>query len=191
MITSPSKVVDGLLLIVKANIAHVNQAIRRHCAEGELHLFKGVRKTLPLSSFPSLEIEAGSCSMEWTHTSAMTSEFNVDFVLTLNCGSDIDGGLEYVYDVVNTMMGVFNFPPNMSWRVPDSYADEEKTIPLYCQYSDVKSVEYLSTKDYGLRVARWSIACRVLEPIPTPVEGLGPQRVVGARTRGDGIEKEG
>lgn len=177
MIVSPSHIIDGLILIVKANIANINSVVRAYDKKGSLHLFKGIAKTLPLESFPSLEMEPVSGSMDWVTTSAESGEYSIDCVLTVNAGSyGNERGVEYISDLTRKIVQVFNFPPNMSWVIPNEWLDSEKKYPIYCQYSDIRSVDYLSTKDFSIRVARWQISCKTVEPFPIPFGESGPKR---------------
>ncbi len=176
MVVSPSHIIDGLILIVKANIANINSVVRAYDKKASLHLFKGIRKTLPLDAFPSLEMEPVSGSMDWVTTSAENGEYTVDCVLTVKSGTNYEVGVEYISDLTRKIIQIFNFPENMSWIIPDEWFDKEKKVPVYCQYSDVRSVEYLSSKDFSIRVARWQINCKTVEPFPFPVN-TGPVRV--------------
>ena len=176
MITSPSNIIEGLILILKENIDEINSLIQVYRKMDTLHLFKGMRKTLPLTSFPSLEMEPSSGSMEWTHLSAMTGEYSIDCTLTVNCGTSNELGAEYISELTRKIIQIFNYPTNMSWVIPNEYQDKNKT-PVLCQYSDIRSVEFGAAKDFVIRVARWQINCRVLESFPHPGKLLGPEKV--------------
>lgn len=176
MITSPSNLIEGLILILKANIGDIDSLIRAYRQEDSLHLFKGVRKTLPLSAFPALEMEPVSGTMEWAHTGAMTGRYAIDCILTVNCGTSVETGVEYICELTRKIVQVFNSPENMTWIIPDEYQDMEKT-PVLCQYSDIRNVEYSAAQDSVMRTARWRVCCQVLEHFPQPGRVLGPQRV--------------
>lgn len=176
MIISPTHIIDGLILIVKANVTGINQVIRAYDKKASLHLFKGIRKTLPQNAFPSLEMEPVSGSMEWVTTSAESGEYMIDCVLTINSPADNEIGVDYVSNVTRKIVQTFNNPVNMSWNIPDEWLDEEKKIPVMCQYSDIRSVDYMSSKDFSVRVARWQISCKTVEPFPFPGSQLGPVR---------------
>ena len=176
MITSPSNIIEGLILMIKKNQAEINKLIKVYNRNDSLHLFKGMRKTLPLTSFPSLEIEPTSGSMDWIHISAMTGEYSFDCTLTVNCGNNNEIGLEYICELTRKIVQIFNYPQNMSWIIPNEYQDKNKT-PVYCQFSSVQSVEYSSSKEMALRVARWQVTCKVIESFPHPLNLLGPAKV--------------
>lgn len=176
MITSPSNLIEGVIQILTANAGDINAVIKQYRKSDTLHLFKGMRKTLPQSSFPALEIEPTNGNMDWVTTSAQTGDYTLDFTLTVNAGTSIEAGLEYICDLARKIVQVLNAPVNMTWEIPNEFCDSDGKVPMLCQYSSVASVEYSATRDFAVRVARWSMTCRVIEPFPHPVEGIGPQR---------------
>lgn len=175
MIVSPSNIIEGLIAILKANAEGIDELIRHYSSKSRLHLFKGIRKTLPLTMMPSLELEQTSGSMDWVTTSAMTGEYTIDCVLTAWCGNNVEIGAEYMAELTRRVVQVYNYPPNMTWAVPNEWLDREKTVPLHCVYSAITNVDYGSAKEFSIRVARWQMSCRTLEPFPEP-EGLAPQK---------------
>ena len=176
MIISPSNIIDGIILMMKANTLGINKVIRKFDENASLHLFKGMRKTLPLEMFPSLEFEPTSGSMDWVTTSAMTGEYTIDCTLTVRCGTSQEKGLDYISEVTRKVLSIINYPPNMTWMIPNEFFDAEMTKPILCQYSDVRSVDYLATKDFAIRMSRWQMQCKTVESFPIP-ENFGPQRV--------------
>ena len=177
MVVSPTNIIDGLFLILKANVTSLNKVIRIYDKKASLHLFKGIRKTLPLDAFPSLEMEPVSGGMDWITTSAQSGEYVIDCVLTVNVGQEIEKGVDYISNLTRKITKIFNYPQNMSWEIPNEWLDKECTIPILCQYSDIRSVDYLSSKDFSIRVARFQIVCKTTEPFPEPGNLLGPARV--------------
>lgn len=114
--------------------------------------------------------------MEWVTTSAMNGEYSIDCTLTVNCGNKNDIGMEYICELTRKIVQVFNYPQNMSWIIPNEFADNNNT-PVYCQYSEIRSVEYSAARDLALRVARFTITCRVIESFSHPVNLIGPSSV--------------
>lgn len=180
MVTDPCNIIKGLQLIVKANIANINAVIRKFDKKGELHMYTGIVDTLPLDKYPSLEFEATSGDMDWLTTSAQWSEYSIDCVLTVNCGACIDQGMQYITALSKAITTVFNWPVNMTWPIPDEVQYDPvsgESKPLICEYSGISHIDYMATKEYAIRVARWSIPCRVVEPFPEDSYQIGPKRV--------------
>ena len=119
--------------MIKENQEEINSLIRVYNRKDSLHLFKGLRKTLPVTSFPSLEMEATSGGMEWVTTSKMNGEYSIDCILTVNCGNHNEIGLEYICELTRKIVQVFNYPQNMTWIIPNEYQGKNKE-PVYCQY---------------------------------------------------------
>ncbi|MBP5458704.1 MAG: hypothetical protein J6Y62_00805 [Clostridia bacterium] len=180
MTTDACNIIEGLQQIIKANITGINQVVRKYVKDGELHMFTGIRPTLALDQYPSLEFEATTGTMEWLTTSAQWCEYTIDCVLTVNCGSCMEQGMNYIVALAKAITTVYNWPVNMTWTVPheNQYSGDESDsfVPVKCEYSSIDRVDYMAVKGYAVRVARWSIPCRVVEPFPEPV-GMGPQRV--------------
>lgn len=176
MITSPNNIIEGLILMIQANEDEINSVIRAYSADDKLHLFKGFRRTLPDLSFPSLEMEAASSTMKWEHTSAMSTEYMIDCVLTIHRDCPNEAGMDYISELARKIVQIFNYPQNMSWVIPNEYQDKAGT-PVLCQYSDIRNVKYSSARGLTLRVARWKINCRVLETFPHPADLLGPAKI--------------
>ena len=175
MIVSPSNIIEGLIGILQANVEGIDALVRHYSSKSRLHLFKGVRKTVPLTMMPCLEMEPVSGSMQWVTTSAQVGEYTIDCVLTAWCGNNVEIGAEYISELSRKIVQCYNYPPNMTWPVPNEWLDKEKTTPVICVYSAIQSVDYASAKEFSIRVARWQMACRCLEPFPTP-EGYAPQK---------------
>ena len=171
MRTSPSNIIEGLVRIVVANRSRIDEIVSKYRSSDSLHLFKGLRKTLPMTSFPSLEMDISDGSMSWVTTSAQSGRYSIDCVLTVNCGTCIDLGVEYISELTRMIVGVFNDPVNMTWEIPGEGDDDNKTL---CQYSSVGSVSYGYSRDFSLRVARWTIECMTVEAFPHPGSLIGP-----------------
>ena len=177
MITDPCNIIKGLQLIVKANIANINAVIRKFNKDGELHMFTGVQGPLALDKFPCLEFEVTNGTMDWHTTSAQWSEYTIDCILTIDCGSCIEQGLEYITALTKAFLTIYNWPVNMTWPIPNETQSKDSNKPLYCEYSSVSHVDYMATREYAIRVARWSVPCRVVERFPENSVDMGPQRV--------------
>jgi hypothetical protein len=54
MYISPINIIKGLHLILDANKEQIDRVIKYYRSTDELHIFDGLRKTLPLSAYPCL-----------------------------------------------------------------------------------------------------------------------------------------
>ena len=161
MYISPINLIKGLKQIIEVNIDQINDLIQYYRKSDTLHVFEGLRKTLPLSAYPSLEFEPSSASTEWTHVGAQTGEYTIDCYLTVN-NSNEDLNAEYISEITRKIVKLFNFPTNMCFPIPNEFFPDGS--PIYVQFGNVQSVSYRSTRDGSLTVAQFTWTGRVLEP---------------------------
>jgi len=167
MYVSPFNIIRGLHQIVEANREHIDRVIKYYRSEDTLHLFDGLRKTLPLSAYPSLEFDPSSASTEWTHTSAQTGEYAIDCYLTVKNASE-DFAAEYISEVARAVLKVFNYPDNMCFRIPNEYYQTDdpsnpRKYPVWIQFGNVANVTYRSSRDGAIQMAQFTWSGRVLE----------------------------
>ena len=167
MYISPHNIILGLKGVIEANKRTIDGVIRHYRTTDELHVFAGLRKTLPLSAYPSLELDSDSASTEWTTTSAQTVEYVIQCYLTIR-NSNEEMATEYVSEVTRSILKVLNYPDNMCFRVPNEYyqsddAENPRKFPVWLQFGSVSSVTYRSTIDGSCTVAQFTWSGRVLE----------------------------
>ena len=176
MYISPINLVQGLIDILEMNEESISQVLVHYLGDlqgkPELNIFKGMRKTLPLSAFPCIEFEPTSGSNEWTTTSAQTGEYSIQCTLTVNCDND-DLGAEYISELTRRIIEIYTYPGNMCFKIPNEYQDKMKTS-VYVQFGTIGNVTYNATKDGTLRVAQWDWTGRVLEVFPYQNIPVGP-----------------
>lgn len=179
MYISPINLVQGLIDILQVNKQSIQQVLIHYLGDYPnkpvLNVFKGMRKTLPLSSFPCIEFEPTSGSNEWTTTSAQTSEYTIQCTLTVNCDND-ELGAEYISELTRRIVQIYTYPSNMCFIVPNQYQDRNKT-PVYVQFGTISSVTYNSTKDGSLRVAQWDWSGRIIQSFPQNYLSVGPAKM--------------
>lgn len=178
MYISPINIIKGLHLILDANKEQIDRVIKYYRSSDELHIFDGLRKTLPLSAYPCLELDPSSATTEWTHTSAQTGQYTIDCYLTVR-NSNEELAAEYVSEVTRVILKILNYPDNMSFIIPNEfYPNEEqpdKPYPIIIQFGNVSNVTYRSTIDGSITVAQFSWSGRVLELFK--YTGIGPKQV--------------
>lgn len=167
MYISPFNIIKGLHGVIDANITEINRVIKLYRTTDELHVFDGLRKTLPMSAYPSLELDPASATVEWTHTAAQTGEYTIDCYLTM-VNSNEEIAAEYVSEVTRSILKIFNYPDNMCFRIPNEYYHsdnplDEKKYPIWIQFGNVSNVTYRNTVDGAITVAQFAWSGRVLE----------------------------
>lgn len=161
MYISPINLIHGLMQIIETNREQID-ALLNYYREGDtLHVYEGLRKTLPISGYPSLEFEPAAGSTEWAHTSAQTGEYNIDCYLTLRNDNE-QLAAEYTSEVSRMIVKLFNWPDNMAFPIPNEYLPNGRQ--LYVQFGNVQNVTYRSTRDHSLTVTQFTWTGRVIEP---------------------------
>ena len=181
MYISPINIIKGLHAIIDVNMENIDRVIKHYRTTDCLHVFDGLRKTLPLSAYPSLEFEPVSASTEWTHTSAQTGEYSIDCYLTVR-NSNEEYSAEYISEVTRSILKIFNYPDNMCFPIPNEFYEDEdeetgeiREYPIIIQFGNIASVNYRSTTDGALTVAQFTWSGRVLEGFV--YHGDGPRRI--------------
>lgn len=176
MYISPINLVQGLIDILEVNEESIQECLTYYLGDMDgvkhLNVFKGMRKTLPLSAFPCIQFEPANSANEWSHTSAQTGEYTIQCTLTVSCPDD-ELGAEYISQLTRRIVQIYTYPGNMCFIIPNEYADNNKT-PVYVQFGTINNVTYNATKDGTLRVAQWDWVGRVLETFDYDTLKLGP-----------------
>lgn len=180
MYISPINIIKGLHAIIDANMSQIDRVIKYYRTTDSLHVFDGLRKTLPLDAYPSLEFDPVSASTEWTHTSAQTGEYSIDCYLTMK-NSNEEYAAEYVSEMTRVLLKIFNYPDNMAFQIPNEYyespdPEQPYKYPIWIQFGNVGNVTYRSTIDGSLTVAQFNWTGRVLEYFH--YSGDGPREVI-------------
>lgn len=178
MYISPINIIKGLHKILEANKKQIDRVIKYYRTTDELHIFDGLRKTLPLSAYPCLQLQPASASIEWTTTSAQTGEYTIDCYLTIR-NSNEQLAAEYVSEVSRVILKILNYPDNMCFQIPNEYYPNErqpdKPFPIMIQFGNISNVTYRSTIDGAITVVQFSWSGRVLEYFK--YTGDGPKQV--------------
>ena len=178
MYISPINIIKGLHLILDVNKEKIDRVIKYYRNSDELHIFDGLRKTLPLSAYPSLQLDASSATIQWTHTSAQTGEYSIDCYLTVR-NSNEQLATQYVSEVTRVILEILNYPDNMSFPIPNEYYPNEQNPdephPSHILFGNIQSVTYRSTIDGSITVAQFTWSGRVLEYFK--YTGDGPKSV--------------
>lgn len=160
MYISPVNIIKGLIQIVEANREQIDGLLKYYRDTDTLNVFVGLRKTLPVSAYPSLELDLASASTDWTHTTAQTGEYEINCYLTV-VNNNEELAVEYVSEVTRMIVKLFNWPENMSFPIPNEFYPDGNQI--HVQFGSVSNVTYRSTRDGSITVAEFQWRGRVLE----------------------------
>lgn len=166
MYTNISNIIDMVMEIIELNRGEIDAIVQQYEPGKVMTVWKGMRRTLPVDAFPSLEIEPSSGSTNWNTVYTQSPEYTLDFTLTTNTNNDAMS-VEYIGTLARMLTELFNNPANMAVNIPHetSWLPNQGYVKTRIQSGFVDSITYNATKDGLIRVAQWSWTCKVLEGI--------------------------
>lgn len=153
--------------VIERNLVVINKVIRVYEPEGSLTVWEGMRKSLPIDAFPSLEIEPTSGSNQWATTRSQRPRYSFQCTLTvLNANEEY--GVEYISSIVSVLSNILTDPQNLQERVVDEtkWGPNTGLIDTYILDSFVDSVTYNASKDGTIRTAEFEWWVVIHEPYP-------------------------
>jgi len=152
--------------VIELNRSEIDAIVQQYEPGKIMTVWKGMRHTLPVAAFPSLEIEPSSGSTQWNSIYTQSPEYSLDFTLTTNTNND-EMGVEYIGTLTRMLTELFNNPANMGLDIPHetSWLPNQGYVKTRIQDAFVDSVTYNATKDGLIRVSQWNWYCKVLEGI--------------------------
>ena len=168
MKTNISNIIDGLINLIEQNREHIDSVINEYERGKSLHIFKGVRKSIPADLFPCLEIEPNDGSMSWQTTEHQDCQYSVEMILTISTTID-DVSVEYISTITREFLHLLNNPANMKFEIPNEKNWDPISNSSYqsrVEFGSVSNVSYNATKDGSIRVSRWTWTGQVRESYP-------------------------
>lgn len=159
---------DLVISIVDVNKPYINALIKQYEPSAEIHMYKGMRKSLPRDSFPSLELEPVSGNTSWITTETQGASYTIQMTLTVVTDRD-DMSAEYICNLTRLFTEIFNNPANMALPIPyeEGYSVNGRAwAQNIVQFSMVESVSYNSNKEGTIRISQWDWTGQVRESFP-------------------------
>jgi hypothetical protein len=164
MHTNISNIIDALLAVIALNQKVIDECIAAYEPDRRLSVFKGLRKTLPRSAYPALELEPVDGSTSWNTNMTQMPEYTVQFVMTI-CTDNQELSVEYIGTLTRLVLEILNNPQNMALLIPREYSylpnvgeTETRTVDAM-----VSNVSYNSAKQGTFRVSQWNWTCKIRE----------------------------
>jgi len=167
MYTNPSNIVKSLVDLLERNAVRINQVVQEFEDDRRLNVFEGMRKTLPVSAFPSFEIEPTNGSNSWGTVRAQRPRYNFNCVLTVKV-SNQDYGVEYISTLSTILSEIMTDPNNLQFNVVNEtrWTPFGGLVDTTVLDSLVEDVTYNATHDGSIRVAEFSWFALIHEPFP-------------------------
>lgn len=163
-----------MLALLETKSPLINKVLREYEESKCLNLFEGMRTTLPLSAYPSFEVEPQSGSNEWATTRAQRPRYTFRCTLTVRNDNE-KYGAEYICTLATTITEIMNSPENLQLKILnetkwDAYGGQHDT---YMLNSFVDDVTYGAVKDGTMRAAEFNWYVVVHEPFPDSAFRIG------------------
>lgn len=174
MYTNVSNIIDTLINLLENNADSINQLIRVYQPSRSLCVFKGMRPTLPVDAFPSLEIEPTNGSSEWATTRALRPTYNLQFTLTTRT-DNINLHVEYITTLANRLIEIMTSPDNLQLKILNEtkWNFNQGLVDSYFLDSRVDSVTYNSLFEGTVRTCEFEWFGKVHETFPESKWSIG------------------
>lgn len=167
MYTNPSNLIKTFIRMLENNRESIDSVIAVYEPDRIITILEGMRKTLPASAYPVLEIEPTNGSNQWATTRTQRPRYNFNCVLTV-MNENEDYGVEYISTLATTIVEIMTDPENLQLRVINEVTWDSTygLVPTYIMDSLVENVTYNASKEGTIRTAEFDLFATIHEPFP-------------------------
>ena len=167
MYTNPYNVAKTLVTLLNAHSEQLNELVAQYQSRRSLTILTGMRKVVPISLYPVLEIEVTDASDEWATTRGQRPTYNFKLTLTLKCERE-EVGLEYICTLTTELVRILTSPQNIQLPVEDEtrYSPNGNIVHTYILDGLVDNVSYALSRDGTTRRAEFNLWVKIHEPYP-------------------------
>lgn len=167
MYTNPSNIIKTVANLLENNAVVINSVINKYEPDKKLNVFEGMRKTIPIASMPSLEIEPQSTANQWATTRSQRPKFTFNCSLTIS-NSQEDLSVEYIGTVATTIIEIMTNPRNLNMRVLNEkrWDTNGAIVETFIIDSLVSDVTWSASKNGTIRICDFSWFALIHEPFP-------------------------
>lgn len=169
----PNLVLDKGIETLKSNLVLINKVIEEFESR-EFSIYKGIRTTLPVSAFPSLEMEIQGNDSSWYATRVQRHTMSFRCVITITAPT-VEDRETYQNRLTSAVASIFKNPQNMRFAIP--CVEGQYRYEAYVYDSFVSDTSYGSTKDGQFGVSEFSWTVNIHERIPDILFNLVPGQV--------------
>ena len=165
MYTNPSNIIKTIIKLLNRNADIINRVIQEYEDGSVLNVFEGMRKSLPTSAFPSLEIEPTSNSTEWYSVRTQKARYGFQFTLTVSNDNE-DYGVEYPASIATILTEILNNPGNLQLQIENEkkWDVNDGLVDSYIMNSMCENVTMNASKDGSIRIVQFDWFAEVMEP---------------------------
>jgi hypothetical protein len=167
MYTNPSNLIDTIIALLERNADSINQCVREWQPDRQLCVLKGMRPTIPIDAYPSLEIEPTSGSNQWATTRAQRPRYNLQFTLTTRT-DNIEKHVEYITAIATRLVEILTSPDNLQLQVLNEtkWNFNSGLVDTFILDSLVESVTYNALFEGTIRTCEFDWFALIHETYP-------------------------
>lgn len=167
MYTNVSNIIDTVIDLLSRNALQLNSIVQEYQPSRELCVFKGMRNTLPVDAYPSLELEPTTAVNQWATTRAQRPRYSIQCTLTTRTDNE-RRHVEYISTLVNSIVSIMTSPENLQMTVLNEtrWDPNGGLVSNVITDSLVEDVTYNSVKDGTIRTAEFPWFALIHEPFP-------------------------
>ena len=167
MYTNPHNIILTMIQTLNIQADIINDVVGQWNEGKKLTIFEGLRPTLPLNAYPSLEIEPEGASNEWVTTRAQRPRYNFELTLTThNTSNKFD--IEYPAEIYTLISEILSNPSNLQLPILNECKWELNggLVQTFMLDANVENVTYNSNREGTMRQAKFSYYVLVHETYP-------------------------
>ena len=167
MYTNPYNIAQTIVNLLNNYSEDLNGLIAKYQSRRKLTVLTGMRKVVPVSSYPVLEIEVSDANDEWATTHGQRPTYNFKLTLTLKCEKE-EIGLEYICTLTTELVRILTSPQNIQLPVEGQqrFSPDGEIVQSYIMDGLVDNVTYALSRDGTTRRAEFSLWTKIHEPYP-------------------------
>lgn len=167
MYTNPSNLIKTFIRMLETNREMIDYVVQVYEPDRMLSIFEGMRKTVPASAYPVLEIEPTNGSTQWATTRTQRPRYSFNCTLTV-MNENEDYGVEYIATLATVLVEIMTDPQNLQLRVINEVTWDPTygLVPTYILDSLAEDVTYNAAKEGTIRTAEFSLFAMIHEPFP-------------------------
>lgn len=164
MRVDPGNIIDTYMDILENNIQYINSVCNFYEEGSKLHVFKGLRSTVPEDCFPCLEFDVNDGANQWATTRGQRPRFSFTLKLT-TLTSNENLHLEYISKVTTAIVRVLTMPANLQPVIKNEvqWSSTGELVQVKVLDSLVDNVSYRANKEGTIRSSELSLFVTVHE----------------------------
>jgi hypothetical protein len=159
--------IDTIIALLERNADSINQCVQVYQPDRNLCVLKGMRNTLPLDAYPSLEIEPTSGSNQWGTVRAQRPRYSLQMTLTTRT-NNVKLHVEYITTIATRLAEILTSPENLQLQVLNEtkWTAYNGLVNTYLLDSLVENVNYNSQYEGTIRVCEFDWFALINETYP-------------------------